>query len=149
DGLTQQRMDEIRRARPQTVPVEELAVDQTQDLAALGGREVVAVLQPGMAPPCSPWTARGSKRQPRDRPDRMSRPATDLGPVARLEPSPAPAAAPVDDRPDVRRLEEDGVSALTSQKPRRAGRLQPIRHIPVIGRIDPMKGRTQVPPQGC
>src|SRR5690606_29417255 len=81
DGLAEQRMYEISRSRPQTVPAEQLTIRQTKDLAALARRKIVAILQPGVTSALPRNGAPGRQRQPGDCPCRMPRPSTDLGPV--------------------------------------------------------------------
>ena len=81
-------------------------------------------------------------------PGRVSRPTPDLGPVGGFESLPAPASAPINHYLRVRCLEEDRIAALTGYQSRRFRRYQAIRHLPVVGRIDPVQGRTDAPPKG-
>src|SRR5690606_8388163 len=107
DGLAEQRMYEISRPRPQTVPAEQLTIRQTKDLATLARRKIVALLQPGVASAIARNGTPGRQRQPCDCPCRMPRPSTDFGPVGRFKSLPAPPPSAIDSHAGVGRLEED------------------------------------------
>jgi len=135
-------MQQVTGAGAQTVTPKQLGVDELPQLPGLGRRQVVNLLQPGMAarPGGRPLARRAAEGVAEHRPGRVPGPARHGGDEGRRHPGQALPAAAIDDHGGVGRLKEHRVAALTGEQPGRPAPAHPPGDLGVIGDIDPLQG---------
>lgn len=142
DRLAQQGVQERGRARPEAVGPEQLAVDEPLQLALLGRREFVYVLQPAVLRSRG-RTAATEQGETSDRPGRMPGPTPDRRQISRMEPAQPLAPDAVGGDGGIRRLEEDAVAALPREQPVRPQGGEAGGGVAVIGGVHPLERRPQ------
>ena len=140
--LAEEGMQQLAGPGAQAVAPEQLGVDELAQLPGLGRRQVLDVLQPGVAATsvlrfASPNRGEGLAEH---RPGRMPGPARHRGDEAgRQAGQPLPLAT-VDDHRRIGRLEEDGITPLAGEQARRPPLTHPARHPGIVGGVDALQG---------
>lgn len=141
--LAEEGVQEVARAGAQAIAPEQLGVDELPQLPGLGRRQVVNLLQPGMAarPGGRPLARRAAEGVAEHRPGRVPGPARHGGDEGRRHPGQALPAAAIDDHGGVGRLKEHRVAALAGEQPGRPAPAHPPGNLDVIGHVDALQGR--------
>lgn len=141
--LAEEGVQEITRPGAQAVAPEQLGVDELPQLPCLGRRQVVDLLQPGMAarPGVDLLPRRGAEGVAEHRPGRVPGPARHGGDEGRRQPGQTFPATAVDDHGGIGGLEEHRVAALAGEQPGRPPPAHPPGHLDVVGHIDALQSR--------
>lgn len=139
--LAEEGVQQVARAGAQAISPEQLGVDELPQLPGLGRRQVVNLLQPGMAarPGGRPLARRAAEGVAEHRPGRVPGPARHGGDEGRRQARQALPAATVDDHGRIGSLEEHRVAALAGEQPGRPAPAHPPGDFGVIGDIDALQ----------